>query len=352
MTLRTFTKQQTDGTHGIKTKASPGEANDAKTSFPLSAAKIGSGRDSSSISQADHSSNNPQRSNADKRRISAIKEVREDTENSNKTDVEEEDEYQDDETFEGDDDDDEPEDERTFILNVPRMISLPAKGAGKGKGGKHQQVEADGHYMHPVRAEPYTKSTVVGYLVSGLEVLSNAECGSWLKVRIHAPENRRNKAVHQSTNLAWGWAMRADAENNYLTALQKTGSRVDPNSKYTLPPIAPNNTVKNEINAADHRDHTTPKDAKTKVDINATPSLDKHLAHRSLADLSMHSTPLSPTPGKPRATDTPSDDEQVQEWSELFDSNGHVYYYNAATFQSQWEPPDWVEECDTATGHK
>jgi hypothetical protein len=71
----------------------------------------------------------------------------------------------------------------------------------------------------------------------------------------------------------------------------------------------------------------------------------------------MQSTPLlSPTcPGKPRPCDGGGDGDdhgQVQEWSELFDSSGHVYYYNASTFQSQWEPPDWVEECDTATGHK
>ena len=30
-------------------------------------------------------------------------------------------------------------------------------------------------------------------------------------------------------------------------------------------------------------------------------------------------------------------------WSELKDPSGHIYYYNAATKESKWEPPEWIQ---------
>ena len=444
--LRSFTKQQpqpqpTGGTHtstGLNAKG----AVSAKTSTPLSAAR--KDRDSSNIARsADRDSSNIARS-ADRvdskqqsnskvddhhhhnhhhqqqqpisaaaaaaTRVHGHDDDVEETEHSNRTDVEEEeDEYLNDESFE----EEEEEEERVFVLNVPRMMNTntnpiyPNKAARGNKRQQQQQQQSteksmsDGlspppPYMHPVRAEPYTKSSIVGYLVGGggREVVSNAECGSWIKVRIHvaaasssssssSPRSRKSigaaaaAAAHPSTDpaavaaAAWGWSIRADAQHNYLTLQQKAGSsgvRVDPTSTYTLPPIVPH-TAKHKVTddnaAAAVDDRTPPKDdAKKTNSISTPPPLDdphcSSSSHRPLADLSMHSTPLlSPTPGKPKPTADDADEdevdtskEQVQEWSELFDSDGHVYYYNASTFQSQWEPPDWVEECDAATGHK
>jgi curved DNA-binding protein CbpA len=382
--LRTFTKQPTH-THVQGLSAATGAA-PAKMSTPLSAAR--KDRDSSNIAQSTDLAGSKQQSKSkvdddDHRQqqqqpMSAAAAARahddvEEAEHSNRTDVEEEeDEYLDDQTFE---EEEEEEEERVFVLNEPRM--LPARARGKKQ---HSTDKSDGlppPYMHPVRAEPYTKSAVVGYLLGGgREVLSNAECGSWLKVRIHvsssssSPRSRKSigTAVHHpTTDLAavWGWAVRADAQNNYLTLQQqkRTGSsssvRVDPTSTYTLPPIVPSAKHKVVDAAVDRMCDRTPQKSDGLSDTITPPPLDDShsSSHRPLADLSMQSTPLlSPTcPGKPRPCDGGGDGDdhgQVQEWSELFDSSGHVYYYNASTFQSQWEPPDWVEECDTATGHK
>jgi len=38
------------------------------------------------------------------------------------------------------------------------------------------------------------------------------------------------------------------------------------------------------------------------------------------------------------------------EWHECYDDQGRVYYYNAATQESRWEPPEWVEEKDPTSG--
>jgi hypothetical protein len=42
----------------------------------------------------------------------------------------------------------------------------------------------------------------------------------------------------------------------------------------------------------------------------------------------------------------------VPVWMELVDVSGHAYYFNEATGESQWEPPEWVEERDPASGAK
>jgi hypothetical protein len=33
----------------------------------------------------------------------------------------------------------------------------------------------------------------------------------------------------------------------------------------------------------------------------------------------------------------------VSVWSELKDPSGHIYYYNATTKESKWEPPEWIQ---------
>jgi hypothetical protein len=39
-------------------------------------------------------------------------------------------------------------------------------------------------------------------------------------------------------------------------------------------------------------------------------------------------------------------------WTEYADENGHPYYVHSATGESKWEPPEWVEETDAASGAK
>ncbi len=39
-----------------------------------------------------------------------------------------------------------------------------------------------------------------------------------------------------------------------------------------------------------------------------------------------------------------------EEWQELHDESGHVYYFNTRTGVSQWEAPTWIEESDSVSG--
>ena len=47
-----------------------------------------------------------------------------------------------------------------------------------------------------------------------------------------------------------------------------------------------------------------------------------------------YSGPIPSTPSTPLA----------QEWHQCTDQNGYVYYFNASSGESRWEPPEWVEE--------
>jgi curved DNA-binding protein CbpA len=47
------------------------------------------------------------------------------------------------------------------------------------------------------------------------------------------------------------------------------------------------------------------------------------------------------------------DDDGVPVWYQLRDeSTGYYYYYNETTGESEWEPPEWVEEQDTISGSR
>jgi hypothetical protein len=80
----------------------------------------------------------------------------------------------------------------------------------------------------------------------------------------------------------------------------------------------------------------------------ATPA--NPLANRSMAALPKypnHHTP--PVGGSGRQSFNAKD---VPVWMELFDEGGHAYYFNEASGESTWDPPNWVEEKDPTTGAK
>ncbi len=41
---------------------------------------------------------------------------------------------------------------------------------------------------------------------------------------------------------------------------------------------------------------------------------------------------------------------EEEQWEELHDESGHVYYFNTRTGVSQWEAPTWIEESDSVSG--
>ncbi|KAJ1414901.1 hypothetical protein B484DRAFT_454722, partial [Ochromonadaceae sp. CCMP2298] len=71
---------------------------------------------------------------------------------------------------------------------------------------------------------------------------------------------------------------------------------------------------------------------------------------QGLGNRSMHALPKNPS-GAKHAPSKKAAAREVQVWMELFDPEGHAYYFHEASGESKWEPPEWVEESD-ASGAK
>ena len=50
--------------------------------------------------------------------------------------------------------------------------------------------------------------------------------------------------------------------------------------------------------------------------------------------------------------DDDNDNDEKEEWYELRDDDGELYYFNSLTGVSQWEPPRWFSEVDPVSGIK
>lgn len=245
---------------------------------------------------------------------------------------------------EEDDDDFEMEYEQIYTLIAPA-----AKVKAKKSASSMSLI-----YAHPVRAEPVIKSTIIGYLNIGTEVVACADAGNWLKVKIHKQPNRKSKAGE--TEPEWGWSVRSDKNHEYLKLSHVHASHSE------LPPL--------------HHPHVTSKGAESPAPTNksgganfkspngssyytpTTPLMDKSasastlgnpLGNRSMRALPKYPNRHTPPTNNGRAS---FNEKNVPVWMELFDEGGHAYYFNEATSESKWEPPDWVEERDPATGAK
>jgi curved DNA-binding protein CbpA len=223
-------------------------------------------------------------------------------------------------------------DEDEFDVEYEEMYTLVAPAA-KVKAAKKSPSSGNlSLYSHPVRSEPVLKSAIVGYLVLGTDVLACADAGNWLKVKIHKQPTRKNSMRAAEDIVEWGWSLRADKTHEYLK----------PN-KEALPPLHHPHFSK-ESPAVKAKGSFTPN---TPLGQRSTNSLGSSLGNRSMTAL-----PKYPKHTQPGATRHTFNEKDVPVWMELVDVSGHAYYFNEATGESQWEPPEWVEERDPASGAK
>lgn len=257
----------------------------------------------------------------------------------------------------------EEEDPDDFEMEYEQVYTLIAPAA-KVKG-KKTASSANLVYAHPVRAEPIIKSTIIGYLNIGTDVVACADAGNWLKVRIHKQPTRKNSKQFES-DAEWGWSVRADKNHEYLKPSLSRDAIHTSHGEHPshLPPLYHLNKSRNESPAPSARHgggfqspdstvHSTSSGQFTP----ATPVMGKSASnlHNPLGNRSMRAMPKNPhhsTPPKDAGRRGSIMEKDVQTWMELFDPAGHTYYYNELTNESKWEPPEWVEERDPATGAK
>ncbi len=88
----------------------------------------------------------------------------------------------------------------------------------------------------------------------------------------------------------------------------------------------------------------SPSPSSRAYDANVTETTPVEPAHHSHPDYEHKvSTPTQ----KAGEHDGAGEEEQ---WQELHDESGHVYYFNTRTSVSQWDAPTWIEESDSVSG--
>lgn len=274
--------------------------------------------------------------------------------------------------------DEDHEKESWFELIPPSQVHLEKFG----KTGSTDSFDGSKRYKHVVREEPFKKSKKVGYLLQGVSVLGSAECGDWLKVKIHARTYRRASKASVKSLLGkniWGWCQISVDGHQYIQkANALASSRTNLTSSASVTEEAPpsKNSPVPKINTDAPPVKTmrgippsplakrTPKKSNT----NSLPPLRSYkdgdlktvLTPKAKAKSPKKSNKLklqtqqiaAPTGLKDERESNGAVLSEVSTWRELYDNFGNAYYYNPVTAESKWEPPEWVQETDPRTGAK
>jgi hypothetical protein len=180
------------------------------------------------------------------------------------------------------------------LLSVALWCSLPFCAPGPNAATPVWLLNASVTMLHNVRKEPLADSPVIGHLHASRPIRVLAEVGNWCKVEYHTPVPE--DSGRRSSDLC-GWCVRENESIQYLV----------PSASLNM--------------NAEQGNHET-----------------------STQDLS-HQMPK-------KKTVPPKLEEGIDEelWYELHDDEGAVYYFNSASGESQWEPPQWVDEIDPVSG--
>jgi curved DNA-binding protein CbpA len=92
-------------------------------------------------------------------------------------------------------------------------------------------------YRHPVHKEPFLKSEIKGYLLADQNVIACANCGDWLRVKLHIPAKNTLRPISNSEE-DWGWCLRKDKNHSYLKMLE--GKKKANNSSSSTPNLHSN----------------------------------------------------------------------------------------------------------------
>ncbi|CBJ26985.1 Heat shock protein 40 like protein/ DnaJ domain containing protein [Ectocarpus siliculosus] len=225
--------------------------------------------------------------------------------------------------------------------------------------------------LHNVRAEPIREAKVVGYLIATKEVEVLAEVGDWYKVRWHKRAKEKARQDPPSSSSSPSSSQSKDTAASESTPAEgngggSEGEKRNEEGEAEKPDDASEERKEKGTGWCVTRDKkhqyiVTVGAEETDPDATRRPSSAKSNRKKSAAGRRRSSV----TGG--RASRGGLDDsgggggeggggvfgeaaDEGECWHELKDEDGSVYYFNATSGMSQWEPPMWLDEIDPTTG--
>ncbi|CAN0079544.1 unnamed protein product [Pylaiella littoralis] len=234
--------------------------------------------------------------------------------------------------------------------------------------------------LHNVRAEPIRDAKVVGYLIATKEASRVlAEVGDWFKVRWHkrAKDKPKEDECSSSSSSPSSKEDKAPAAAACGTAGDRDGDCKDDDGKKAgesdgVEEASDDGAEKGTgwcvTRDKKHKFIVTIGAEEARSDANRRPSSAKSNRNksstgrrRSSVTTDRHSVGLDGSSSAAAAATSGGsggddrgvfgeDSEEGECWNELKDEDGSVYYFNATSGISQWEPPLWLDEIDPTTG--
>lgn len=214
-----------------------------------------------------------------------------------------------------------------------------------------------GKYKHPVRVARRDDASVVGYVSTASRVKARKKTSEWMQVQVHfttasAVLNADVGEGDGSQALPYGWMKR----NEWNHRLQRDHEmlRHIPESYKEMKRFnhVTTSIPEEEEGLAPAEEGSTPLAAKATVTKANPKEWQQDVRTRRAEDNAKNSVGVSSDYDDSLLYSKVSHGASgnIDIWYEQVDEGGYVFYYNASTGESRWEPPEWVEELDETSG--
>lgn len=225
--------------------------------------------------------------------------------------------------------------------------------------GSTKQQLASGREQHPVRAEPYAASQVVGFICCDQPVEVAVTCGDYCKVKYHTLSEFSKMKGRNYFSDGWGWSLIVDSETKHrylLPVAEKNKEKQKEAPMGYKKKSAGGKMGKISSGASEHFDveidgevSDNSGDDEDHDMFDEVHSKGKWKDHRHSQAQNIHAPSGSSSNLNPNGRSF-RDAEEEDVWFEEFDENQNAYYVNQRTGESRWEPPEWVAEVDPESG--
>jgi hypothetical protein len=190
------------------------------------------------------------------------------------------------------------------------------------------QSKSSKTFYYPVYEEKNTLSVIIGYLTPLKYVYVEERKDNWMFVHCHYGSEDTVNFIKDSDFPLCGWCIRSSWDRELQHDHTYFEKRSEMEDGLGIDP--------------------------TKASKNTTFEHEPDLEAEPMGEYSTHQYNNGDNDEPDEANDVPlHPHDEIPVWYEILDeSSGYCYYYNEKTGESEWEPPEWIEEVDFVSGSR